>query len=279
MEDEGEIMMEFEFLTLLKYLFLGLLQGFTEPIPVSSSGHLVLAQYFMGIETKSMSFELLVNAGSLISVFIIYWDDITRLVRNGLSYITTRNPESKTDFYFILYLIVATIPAGVIGVLFNDQISEALKGVHVIGITLLVTGAALFLIRNLRGRKRDGDLTFKDAIIVGLAQAVALIPGISRSGATIVAAMGLGMRPETALRFSFLLYIPVSLGGTLLSITDIANDPNLGQLFIPYLGAFLVSIIASYFALKWFMGIMARGNLVIFSIYCFIAGTAVLLFA
>ncbi|WP_053364676.1 undecaprenyl-diphosphate phosphatase [Bacillus sp. FJAT-27251] len=271
--------MEFEFLTLLKYLFLGLLQGFTEPIPVSSSGHLVLAQYFMGIETKSMSFELLVNAGSLISVFIIYWHDITRLVRNGLSYITTRNPESKSDFYFIIYLIVATIPAGVIGVLFNDQISEALKGVHVIGITLLITGAALFLIRNLRGRKRDGDLTFKDAIIVGLAQAVALIPGISRSGATIVAAMGLGMKPETALRFSFLLYIPVSLGGTLLSITDIANDPNLGQLFIPYLGAFLVSIIASYFALKWFMGIMARGNLVVFSIYCFIVGTAVLLFA
>jgi len=91
--------------------------------------------------------------------------------------------------------------------------------------------------------------------------------------------MGIGMKPETALRFSFLLYIPVSLGGTLLSITDIANDPNLSQLFIPYLGAFIVSFIASYFSLKWFMGIMARGNLVYFSIYCFIIGAAVLIFA
>jgi undecaprenyl-diphosphatase len=271
--------MEFELLTLLKYLFLGLLQGFTEPIPISSSGHLVLAQYFMGIETRSLSFELLVNAASLIAVLIIYREDIIRLAKNGISYIVTRNPESKADFMFIVYLVVATIPAGVIGVLFDDVISEVLKGVHIVGITLILTGVALFLIRNLRGRKQDGDITLKDSIIVGLAQAVALIPGISRSGATIVASMGLGMKPETALRFSFLLYIPVSLGGTLLSITDIANDPNLSQLFIPYLGAFIVSFIASYFSLKWFMGIMAKGNLIYFSIYCFIIGAAVLIFA
>jgi undecaprenyl-diphosphatase len=271
--------MEFELLTLLKYLFLGLLQGFTEPIPISSSGHLVLAQYFMGIETRSLSFELLVNAASLLAVLIIYREDIIRLAKNGISYVAKRNPESKADFMFIVYLVVATIPAGVIGVLFNDVISEVLKGVHIVGITLIVTGIALFLIRNLRGRKQDGDITLKDSIIVGLAQAVALIPGISRSGATIVASMGLGMKPETALRFSFLLFIPVSFGGTLLSITDIANDPNLAQLFIPYLGAFIVSFIASYFSLKWFMGIMARGNLIYFSIYCFIVGAAVLIFA
>ena len=271
--------MEFEFVTLLKYLFLGLLQGFTEPIPISSSGHLVLAQHFMGIQTRSLSFELLVNAASLLAVLIIYREDIIRLAKNGVSFIATRNPESKSDFMFIVYLVVATIPAGVIGVLFDDVISEVLKGVHIVGITLIVTGIALFLIRNLRGRKQDGDITLKDSTIVGLAQAVALIPGISRSGATIVASMGIGMKPETALRFSFLLYIPVSLGGTLLSITDIANDPNLSQLFIPYLGAFIVSFIASYFSLKWFMGIMARGNLVYFSIYCFIIGAAVLIFA
>lgn len=271
--------MEFDLIILIKYLFLGLLQGFTEPIPISSSGHLVLAQYFMGIETRSLSFELLVNAASLLAVLLIYKEDIIRLAKNGVGFVMTRNPEYKADFMFIVYLVVATIPAGVIGVLFDDVISEALKGVHTVGITLIVTGVALFLIRNLRGRKQDGDITLKDSIIVGFAQAVALIPGISRSGATIVASMGLGMKPETALRFSFLLYIPVSVGGTLLSITDIANDPNLAQLFIPYLGAFIFSFIASYFSLKWFMGIMAKGNLIYFSIYCFIVGAAVLLFA
>ena len=105
----------------------------------------------------------------------------------------------------------------------------------------------------------------KDAIIVGLAQACALIPGISRSGATIVA-MLLGMKQETALRFSFLLYIPVSLGGLLLSITDIANDPNLDTLFVPYVVAFIATFIMTYISLKWFMNIMAKGNLKYFSI-------------
>lgn len=98
----------------------------------------------------------------------------------------------------------------------------------------------------------------KDAIIIGLAQACALIPGISRSGATIVAAMLLGMKQETALRFSFLLYIPVSLGGLLLSITDIANDPNLDTLFVPYIVAFIATFVMTYISLKWFMNIMAR---------------------
>ncbi|GIN93257.1 undecaprenyl-diphosphatase 1 [Siminovitchia terrae] len=271
--------MELNIIEILKYIFLGLIQGITEPIPISSSGHLVLAQHFLGIETKKLTFELLVNAGSLIAVLIIYWNDIIRLAKNGIAYLKTRDEKVKPDFMFIIYLIVATIPAGVIGVLFNDIISESLKGVRITAITLLITGTALFLIRNLRGRKKDGDLTFKDAIVVGLAQAVALIPGISRSGATIVAAMGMGMKPETALRFSFLMYIPVSLGGTLLSITDMANDPDLGTLFIPYLAAFIVSIIATYFALRWFMNIMAKGNLIYFSIYCFVVGILVLIFA
>lgn len=274
------MMMETNIMILLKYIFLGLLQGITEPIPISSSGHLVLAQHFMGIATEKLTFELLVNAGSLIAVLIIYRKDIWRLIKNGLSYLTTRNETAKSDFRFIVYLMIATIPAGVAGVLFEEKISSIFKGgVIGIGITLLITGVALFLIRNLRGRKQDNDLRLRDAIIVGLAQMIALIPGISRSGATIVAAMGVGMKPDTALRFSFLLYIPVSVGGTLLSVTDMINDPDLTTLFVPYVLAFLVSIIASYFALKWFMGIMQKGNLIYFSLYCFIVGTLVIIFA
>lgn len=272
--------METNIMLLLKYIFLGLLQGVTEPIPISSSGHLVLAQHFLGISTDKLTFELLVNAGSLIAVLIVYREDIARLIRNGFSYIRTRNEAAKADFRFIIYLIVATIPAGVVGVLFEEKISTLVKGnVTTIAITLLITGVALYLIRNLRGRKQDNDISMRDAIIVGLAQMVALIPGISRSGATIVAAMGLGMKPDTALRFSFLLYIPVSLGGTLLSVKDMLNDPDIATLFIPYTVAFFVSLIATYFALKWFMDIMRKGNLIYFSIYCFVVGFAVLIFA
>jgi len=264
---------------ILKYLFLGLFQGLTEPIPISSSGHLVLAQHFLDIKIEGMSFELFVNTASLLAVLIIYREDLRRLIVNGLKYITTREESAKSDFRFIIYLIIATIPAGVIGVLFDDAIASVFKeGVQLIGITLIITGIALWLIRNLRGKKGDAGLTLKDAIIIGIAQAIALIPGISRSGATIVAAMGLGTKQETALRFSFLLFIPVSFGGMLLSFSDILSDPEISTLAIPYIVAFIGSLVASYYSLKWFMGIMARGNLKYFSIYCFIAGTLAIIF-
>lgn len=263
---------------LIKYLVLGLIQGFTEPIPISSSGHLVIFQELFGIKIEGLSFEILVNFGSLIAVLIIYWKDIMRLIQNGLNYMMTKNPDSKNDFQFILYLVIATIPTGILGLLFEDFISSKLSTVAVVGVTLLLTGFALWIIRNLRGSKNDGDIKVKDAVIVGLAQSVALIPGISRSGATIVAAMLVGMKVETALRFSFLLYIPVSLGITVLSIGDILGDENINALAIPYILAFAASIIATYFSLKWFMNIMARGNLKYFSFYCFIVGILVILF-
>lgn len=259
----------------LKFLFLGLFQGFTEPIPVSSSGHLEIAEHFFHLKIEGMSFALLVNTASLFAVLLIYRNDIVRLIQNGLLYITKREKTAESDFRFIILLIVGTIPAGIIGVLFQDFIEEHLAGIKTVGITLLVTGFALWMIRNLRGRKNDADLSFRDAIIVGLAQAVALIPGISRSGATIVAAMGLGMKQETALRYSFLLYIPVSVGGMILGFSDILADKNLAELALPYTVAFFASLVASYFSLKWFMNIMARGNLKYFAIYCFIVGPLV----
>ena len=151
-----------EFVLLIKYLFLGIVQGFTEPIPVSSSGHLVMIQHFLGIEVSGMSFELLVNSASLIAVLLIYREDILRLASNGYLYVTKRQESAKSDFRFIVYLIIATIPAGIVGVLFDDVIAEHLKGIKTIGITLLITGIALWSIRNMRGRKNDNDLSIKE---------------------------------------------------------------------------------------------------------------------
>lgn len=267
-----------QLLLLLKYAFFGFVQGITEPIPISSSGHLVLAEDILGIHIKGLSFEVFMNFASLLAVLVIYRTDLVRLATNGLNFAQTRNREYRSDFMFIVYLIIGTIPAAVIGILAGDFISENLKDIKVIGATLIITGIALWLIRNLRGRKNDQDLSIKDALIVGFAQAIALIPGISRSGATIVAAMGLGMKQQTALRYSFLLYIPVSLGTMLLSFDELKNDPMLDQLLIPYLVAFLISFIASYFSLKWLMNIMERGNLKYFAFYCFIVGPLILLF-
>lgn len=267
------------FWMLVKYIVLGLLQGFTEPIPISSSGHLVIVRDLFDVGIDGLSFEIMVNFGSLIAVLVIYRKDIYRLVENGIRYITTRANDAKSDFQFILFLVIATIPTGIIGVLFEDYIESQLSGVAVVGVTLVITGAALWIIRNLRGRKNDGGITIKDAIIVGLAQSVALVPGISRSGATIVAAMLVGMKTETALRFSFLLYIPVSLGISVLSAGEmIGGDSDFSVVAIPAILAFAASIVATYYSLRWFMNIMARGNLKYFAYYCFAVGLLVIIF-
>ncbi|WP_422122091.1 undecaprenyl-diphosphate phosphatase [Planococcus sp. X10-3] len=263
----------------IKFLLLGLFQGLTEPIPISSSGHLLIAQYFLDVEIEGSvsTFALLVNTASLIAVLIIYRKDIQRLVINGLRFFKVKDEETTRDFMFIVYLVVATIPAAIIGVLFQDTIDDYLSTVVTVGITLVITGVALWLIRDIHGKRKDGGMTMKDAIIIGLSQSVALIPGISRSGATIVAAMARGINQETALRFSFLLFIPISLGGAVLSISDILNDDNLATLAVPYIMAFAGSLVASYFSLKWFMNIMAKGQLKYFAIYCFVVGPLVVL--
>ncbi|WP_407922645.1 undecaprenyl-diphosphate phosphatase [Abyssicoccus albus] len=267
----------FDWIEFLKYVFLGLVQGVTEPIPISSSGHLVLLQEFLGIGAKGFTFEILVNTASLIAVVIIYWKDIVQLFIHFIQYIGgKRSKEVIEDFKFVMYLIIATIPAGILGLLLEDFIGDH-KSALLVGIMLIVTGIALWVIRNNRGKKFDGDLTLKDAIIVGFAQAVALIPGISRSGATIVGAMGVGMNQKTALKFSFLLYIPISLGTALLGIKDIINEPPTQNMVIAYIGAFIASLVASYISLKWLQGIMAKGNLFIFSLYCFIVGPLVII--
>ncbi|MFC4711472.1 undecaprenyl-diphosphate phosphatase [Planococcus dechangensis] len=263
----------------IKFLLLGLFQGLTEPIPISSSGHLLIAQYFLGVEIEgsTSTFALLVNTASLLAVLIIYRDDIKRLVINGLKFFKEKTPETRRDFMFVVYLVVATIPAAIIGLLFQDIIDMHLSTVVTVGVTLVITGIALWLIRNMRGQRKDGNMTMKDAIIIGLAQSVALIPGISRSGATIVAAMTRGINQETALRFSFLLFIPISLGGAVLSFSDILRDDNLATMAVPYIMAFIGSLVASYFSLKWFMNVMAKGQLKYFAIYCFIVGPLVVL--
>ncbi len=266
-----------DLITIIQYFILGLVQGVTEPIPISSSGHVFIFREMFGIEVKGLTFEIFVNFASLLAVMIIYKNDIIRLTKNTILFLFKQDKQTKADFIFVLYLIIATIPVGVVGVLFGDYIGDKMN-TTIVGSTLLITAAAIWMIRNLRGKKLDGDLTMKDAMIVGLAQAIAVTPGISRSGASIVAAMMVGMRQDTALRFAFLLYIPVSLGTTILEVPELIASSEFQALLIPNLIAFITAFVATYFALKWFMGIMARGNLKYFSYYCLVVGILVIVF-
>ncbi|SOC18031.1 undecaprenyl-diphosphatase [Ureibacillus xyleni] len=270
-------MEELDILYIIKMIIIGLVQGFTEPIPVSSSGHVMIASEILGLGEQGFTFAILTNTASLFAILFIYRNDIGRLLSNSIAYLRTKNKRYRSDFRFVIFIIVGTIPAGALGVLLNDIIAENVS-MTTIAMMLFVTGIALWIIRNMKGYKDERDLTVKDALLVGLGQAVALTPGISRSGATIISAIAVGMKQETALRFSFMLYIPVSVGGVILGFTDFLNEPNKSELAIPYLAAFIATLFMTYFAMRWFMGIMKNGKLVYFTYYCFIVGTLLLIF-
>ena len=270
-------MENFDFIVLIKHIIIGLVQGFTEPIPVSSSGHVMIASELLGMGEQGFTFAILTNTASLIAICYIFREDIARLITHSLQYLKTKEKRYLSDFKFSMFVIVGTIPAGVLGVLLSDVIAEN-SSMTTIAITLFITGIALWLIRNLSGTKRDGDLKLKDAIIVGCGQAVALMPGISRSGATIISSLAVGMKQDTALRFSFMLYIPISLGGVVLGVKDFIEHPAEQALIIPYVATFIATMLMTYFAMRWFMGIMKNGKLAYFSYYCFIVGALLLIF-
>lgn len=265
--------------TLIKYVLLGIIQGLTEPLPISSSGHVVIIRELLSIETPGLSFEIIVNFGSLLAIIYVYRKTIFQLTRQSLIYIFHRSSHAKNDFKFVLLILIATVPIGITGLLLKDFIFEDLSTIEMTGFALILTGIFLWSIRQLTGHKEIKHVSIKDAIIIGCAQMLALIPGISRSGVTIVAAMLVGLKRNTALRFSFLLYIPVSLGVTILSVKDILDDPNIYTVLIPYIIALMTAALATYFALKWFIRIMMSGKLIYFTYYCSIAGVLIVLFS
>jgi len=261
------------------YLILGIIQGFTEPIPVSSSGHLVIFQNIFNLEVlDDLNFSIFANFGSLIAIIIIFWKDIISIIKDFFTYIKTKEEKYKSNFRYALFIVLATIPAGIIGLLFNDLIEEYMSNVKYIGVALLVTALFLFLIRNFEGKKDDKEMTWKDAIKVGLFQMVALLPGISRSGATIVGGMFSGLKRDTAFKFSFMLYIPISLATMLLGVTDVVSAGISINLMMCYLVGMLAAFIVTYFATKWFRNIMLKGKLIYFVYYCLVVGILVLLF-
>ncbi|TFE03843.1 undecaprenyl-diphosphate phosphatase [Jeotgalibacillus salarius] len=270
-------MNESDFIYLIKIVIIGLVQGLTEPIPVSSSGHVMIASELLGLGEQGFTFVILTNTASLIAILMIYRRDIIRLIVNSISYLKTKESDYKNDFQFIRFLILATFPAGILGLLLNDFIAEQ-TSMTTIALMLFMTGIALWLIKDIKGRKDEGDIYARDSLLVGFGQSLALIPGISRSGATIISSIAVGMNQDTALRFSFLLYIPISLAGVVLGLSNFVNEPDKSNLAAPYLLAFFTTLLMTYIAMKWFISVLKNGKLLYFSYYCFIVGTLLFMF-
>lgn len=272
---------------LIEYLLLGILQGITEPIPVSSSGHLLILQtiiekFHQGLDINFEVLATITNFGSLIAIIIIFWKDIVSLVESFFKYIFKKDRSKKVsnDFSYCLKIIIATIPAGVMGLVATKLglLVKLEENVKFIGLMLLLTALFLFLIRNFKGKKDRDKITFMDSVVVGLCQMISIIPGISRSGATIVGGMFRNIKRESAFNFSFILYIPISIATSILGVKDLFDMTISTGDMILYIIAALMALIFTYIFTKWFSKIVKEGKLIYFSIYCVILGVIVILF-
>lgn len=260
------------------YIFLGIIQGLTEPLPISSSGHVFVLKKLLGITTTDLNFEIIVNFGSLLAILVIYKDDLIKLIKNFFKYFKVKNEETKKDFKYCMLIVLGSIPVGIMGLLFKDSIESKLNNMSIIGIAFLVTSLFLLLVSNIKGKRNESDMNVMDSLIVGTSQVIALIPGISRSGSTLIGGLFRKLDRETALRYSFMLYIPVSVGTTILGLKDLLEMNNIHDLVLPYGLGFIASMVVSYFTLRWFIKVVKKGNLKYFSLYTLLLGLLILIF-
>ena len=242
-------------------LILGSLQGITEFLPVSSSGHLVLGQHFLGLSLPGNFFEVLVHLGTLCSVLVVFRTEILKLIQS------IKSAESKI---MLSALVIGTIPAVLIGLSMKDKISQLFENPLAVSFSLILTG--IWLVMTKWFVNQQSNINLKNGFLIGCAQAIAIIPGISRSGATIGVAMLLGISPEKAAKFSFLLAIPAIAGAGLLTAIDI--DPALvsslssGTIIVAFFSSFLVG----WAALTWLLKLISKGQFHWFGLYCMVIG-------
>lgn len=265
---------------ILKYIFLGIVQGVTEALPISSSGHLLIVKNLLDVNVDFDTLAIITNFGSLLAVIIVFWKDIVKLINGFFKYLFTDNKETKQEFRYCFLIIIACIPAGLVGVIVSklNLLNSISENVKIVGISLLITALGLFLIRKFDGIKKDNNLKPMDAIKIGLFQILGLFPGISRSGSTIVGGMCSGLSRDTAFKFSFILYIPMSLAATLLEITDLFETTISSTMWLYYIIATALAFIFTLLTIKLFRKLVNEGKLWIFSIYCLIVGILVILF-
>jgi len=242
---------------------LGLVQGLTEFLPISSSGHLVLGEKILGVKPGGLSFEIFIHLGTLFAVILIFRKRIGKMIGSLLFWHST----NSSSLHWIFYILFASIPTAIIGILFQSQVERIFNNVNLVSLAMIVTGILLYLTRFVREGKRE--LGLLQAFLIGLAQAIAILPGISRSGSTISVAFFCGMDEKEAVEFSFLLSIPAIIGASLLKWREAFSDfPNLFPLIIGMVTAFL----SGYLAINVLLKIVKKVKLVPFSYYCWAVG-------
>lgn len=258
----------------LQALILGLIQGLTEYLPVSSSGHLAIGSYLFGINGEdNLAFTIVVHVATVLSTFVILWSEIDWIFRGLFKF--KMNDETK----YFLNIVVSMIPIGIVGVFFKNTVEEIFgSGLLIVGCMLLLTALLLTFSYFAKPRVKE-NISWKDALIIGLAQACAVMPGLSRSGSTIATGLMLGNKKEKMAQFSFLMVIPPILGEALLDVIKMAKGHNpFGDVStIALVVGFVAAFVSGCMACKWMINIVKKGKLIYFGIYCAIAGAVTII--
>lgn len=261
-------------------IVLGILQGLTEFLPVSSSGHLALGQYLFAIKEPALFFDVSLHVGTLLAVAVVFFKDIRSMVQALFELVISmlksdgnvkRKLQENPDIRLVLLIITGSIPTALLGLFIKQYIDLLFGSINFVGTMLLVTGTFLWLTKDVK-KSESGimEMGYKQAILIGLCQGMAVFPGISRSGATISAALFSGIGRETAARFSFLLSIPAILGAEVLSFRDFLSQGISFDFSVIY--GTLVSFVVGYLALIILLRIVRKGRLHLFAPYCWIVG-------
>ena len=276
----------------LQALLLGLLQGLTEYLPVSSSGHLAIGAYLFGVDgEESMAFTIVVHVATVLSTLVILWREIVWILRGvwcqltgkvstqsaGSSSCSSLNAETR----YAINILISMIPVGIVGLFFKEQVEEIFgSGLTIVGIMLLVTAALLVFSYYARPRQRE-NISPLHAFLIGIGQALAVMPGLSRSGTTIATGLLLGNKKESMAQFSFLMVIPPILGEALLDVLKLMKgDEAFGDIeFLPLAVGFLAAFVSGCAACRWMISIVRKGKLLYFGIYCALVALLVLFFA
>ncbi len=266
----SHIFFEVSELGIIEALLLGLVQALTEFLPVSSSGHLVLSQHWLGIQAAGdAAFEVAVHLGTLLSILVILRSEVGDLLKGFI------RTESRTKVWReeLSFILISAIPAGLIGVLFKDQLENAFGSIQAVSLALMATGVILLTTYKRSGNRQQVKLS--DAILIGIAQAIAILPGVSRSGSTISLALWLGIQRERAARLSFLMSIPVIGGAGLLKALDLIKSPIDAEMYIMMLigmsSSFIFGLGALSIMLKW----ISKPSFAYFGFYCFGLGISI----
>lgn len=282
-------------MSLLESIILGIIQGIAEFLPISSSGHLAIFKKIFGLSDVGLTYDILLHAGTLVAVFVVYWSDIWKLIKEGVGilvdvcknigrFFSSKIKKQNGDYIkivstpyrkFVMLIIVSTIPTGIFGIVFKKIFNLDNPSLIIPGISLLITALMLYVVDDLpSGKKTPKEMTYKNGLIIGIAQGIATLPGISRSGTTLTVGILNGLDRKFAVKYSFIMSIPAILGACVLDLKDLfvpENELSSTELTYYLIGA-VVAAVVGYICIRTLLVLFKNRKMKYFSYYCFVVG-------